>query len=535
MVASKKGARQPKRKPVASTAERCDSLERRVQTYYEALGYRVTRNVAIDHHQLDMVATKHVPGGPVMTLMIECKSRGDSVGVNEVTAFRNTATHLIHTQRITYAVLVTNASFTKEANGVAADSATVRLLTLEQLEQEVFNSTESLVRTIHDYETRAIHHEFVPLHGLDANERSVDILKFITKWASPRESPLLIVGDFGCGKTTLIERAHYEFARIRVDNAEALFPVLLRLRSFRRYADLWSFVEASLRDNQYITAARRVFETELRAGRLILFMDGLDEINTGASAKDRGLYLSQLAPLLKSASPCVISTRPTYFESFDAMLLTFEEALAPAPAFQRVRTLGLDLDRLLSQLELHDDLRLPREALAHTLRVKSLDTTQILARLKKNESALTQATGMSLVQFRDFLLRIYDIQDLMKRPLLLKMIIETALSADVDFFSDNAKHGPAALYELYTQMCASRDVTRAPDSQYLIRDARLEASRRIALAMFRADRLQLPTSEVTTALRGTKVQSRQSAEDTLRRRTLQPRIDRYTPVLVLEI
>ena len=71
-------------------------LERRVAAHYQALGFRTKRNVNLGNHQIDLLAVKHVPGGAVMTLMVEVKHRSKSpIGINDVTPFINTARHLI--------------------------------------------------------------------------------------------------------------------------------------------------------------------------------------------------------------------------------------------------------------------------------------------------------------------------------------------------------------------------------------------------------------------------------------------------------
>ena len=126
-----------------------DSLERLVAKHYEALGFRVTQNVNVGGHQIDLLAAKYLSGASEFTLMIEVKARSAAaVGINAVTPFVNTATSLLQTGDIQGAALVTNGSFSQDAMSAVRGRPGLRLLTVEELEQDLFNYSESLLRLV---------------------------------------------------------------------------------------------------------------------------------------------------------------------------------------------------------------------------------------------------------------------------------------------------------------------------------------------------------------------------------------------------
>ena len=248
--------------------------------------------------------------------MIEVKSRKEAtIGINEVTPFLNTASSLLMDSRIQGAVLVTNGRFSQDANLAIQSKPGIRLLTVHELEQDLFNYAESLLKLRYDYETSPIFKEYLALEGewADSNRKIRDLASYILQWSNTNQKLLIIVGDFGSGKTTILERAFYSQAITRLSDAGARFPILLKLRQLLYYPDLWTFIAVSLKDNQFISPTRHIFESQLSAGHFLIFLDGFDEIHTGATGKDRASYLKRLAPLLASNSPCVLSTRPTYF------------------------------------------------------------------------------------------------------------------------------------------------------------------------------------------------------------------------------
>jgi hypothetical protein len=54
------------RKSPPSTTESGTVFEQQLSQHYEGLGYRVTRNQQLSGHQIDLIASKDVPGAGVV-------------------------------------------------------------------------------------------------------------------------------------------------------------------------------------------------------------------------------------------------------------------------------------------------------------------------------------------------------------------------------------------------------------------------------------------------------------------------------------
>src|SRR5262249_46034017 len=98
-----------------------------------------------------------------------------------------------------------------------------------------------------------------------------------------------------------------------------------------------------------------------------------------------------------------------------------------------------------------------------------------------------------------FLFQIYDLEDLLTRPLLLNMTVQTILAGKIDIKNQALQIGPATLYELYTQLSAHRD-HRRETAQFLTGGGRLSVCREIALSMLRKNTNILSGSEVSEAV-----------------------------------
>jgi hypothetical protein len=67
--------------------------------------------------------------------------------------------------------------------------------------------------------------------------------------------------------------------------------------------------------------------------------------------------------------------------------------------------------------------------------------------------------------------------------------------------------GPATLYEIYTQLCAKRDVKNRPGGQFLTEDERLRTCRELALLMLESNTIVLKNSEVAIAIERARLTS----------------------------
>jgi Restriction endonuclease/NACHT domain/Pentapeptide repeats (8 copies) len=469
-------------------------LERLVATNYEALGYKVTPNININGHQIDLVGTKHVAGVGLLNIAIEVKWRSQgSVGIDDVTKFKNVASDLRSSARITTAIMVTNCGYSQDAQACAHGHEWFKLLRIADLEQDLFNFSESLLKVKTEYEGSSIFHEYVAL-DTTVRQKKEDVVAVLEAEVASAQPITILVGDFGVGKSTVLERLFYNAVCRRLVDATAGYPVLLRLRSFLQYPDLWSFVSDGLRDNQYIMPTRKQFYTRLAIRQLVIILDGFDEIRTGASAADRAFYIKKLSPLIYGGSPCILATRPTYFQSFDEMAAIIASEASRRTTFSRINHRKLQVDKILARLKLTPGQVPTKESLQNVVQVAPLSDSSILEYISKYSIELRDVTGSSPEEIRDFLFKIYDIRDLMKRPLLLRMIIVTMIEGHINPKDDVDHVGPSMLYDFYTQVCAERDVGIRADG--LSARDRLRACRAIAMRMFAKGSIELTGQEV---------------------------------------
>ncbi len=478
-----------------------EALERQVVAHYEALGYTVTPDVEIDSHQIDLLASRTLDSGTVINMMIEVKHRSTApVGVNEVTKFITTAQGLMADMIINNAVMVTDNTYTARARAKVLGKSAIRLLTVKQLEEDIFSYSDSLLRLIREYDTSVDHREYIPLAGEDTATGAAidDVVIHALAWARENGDLLAVIGDFGSGKTTLLKRIRYEQARRRVAGTNERYPILLNLRAFRENSSLWSFIVTELRDGQFIFPSRATFEAQLKSGRLLILLDGFDEIETGATVHDRRRYLESLAPLLKSPCPCIMTTRATYFESIKELEESIQYGSSQPIKLKNIGGDKLDFEDILNSFGISPPPHLAGLPLRNVIGISQLGDDGIRRYLKNIEADLVSRTGKTANDIYEFLKQLYDLGDLIGRPLLIKMVISTIFKGQLSLEREHTRLGPAGLYEIYTQASAVRDQnirTRPLDGS-----ERLLVCQLLAYKMLRKGSIELTAAEVAEAL-----------------------------------
>ena len=221
-----------------NNTEKGQVFEREVADLYEALNFKVEHNIELYGQQVDIYARKMIDGVGEIKLIVECKylEKG-TVSNQQVQDFVSTMCALKQREQSLIGVLITNTDFSVNAKSV---SENITLLTLEQLEKDIFNFRHSFLDIIKDFEKRDIFSEFIPLEGvIDTRSEKVrlysplfnafygikqfDLIDKIenikcAEWE--RISFISILADYGSGKTTLLQRLNYLFSKQYIDGGE---------------------------------------------------------------------------------------------------------------------------------------------------------------------------------------------------------------------------------------------------------------------------------------------------------------------------
>jgi uncharacterized protein YjbI with pentapeptide repeats/DNA-binding winged helix-turn-helix (wHTH) protein/type II secretory pathway predicted ATPase ExeA len=179
----------------------------------------------------------------------------------------------------------------------------------------------SFARTvISSYENRnpleypyAVRDPDVPLRATigEKPEYHFEAVDQIRKNLKPRTFTI-VIGEYGSGKSYLAGTLAYRLAKEFVSDPDSgLLPVIVPLRQTNTLTNLDSILQSTLFTMYSVIFSPQAFVAAHQTGRLVLILDGLDEMIARTDRKDIFFHLSfLLQSALFATTPIVLTTRP---------------------------------------------------------------------------------------------------------------------------------------------------------------------------------------------------------------------------------
>lgn len=481
-------------------------FESYVASLYEALGYRVERNTRKSGQQIDLIVRKTMAGAGALTIIIECKYLSEgSLSNQEVhnfsAYFQSVRNHL----GLTMGIMVCNRDFSTDAKAASQDQPFVQLKRQADLERELFDVTDVLLHKCRTFELEDIFTQYIALSGSGmapaqkAAKRIPDVLEFLNAWASQSNSGLItILGDFGSGKTTLLQRLEYMLAKSALDFQTSMrIPLFFALRDRGLFRSLDEFVGGMLLKQFQIKIPLSLFWQQLRYGRFVVLLDGFDEISSNVTSHQRADIFYDLNPLIVTRSPAIMTCRPTYFVTaaeYNSLIRKLEKNVDRIAGHTAIPY--KISDRLLRKYVERPEYVQISDKNTGEISLDTFDSTKIDAYLKNRNEDFIKAINETWTSVRDFLYRVYDLKDLMSRPILLSMITETVIEGNISLDDHTLIAGPTGLYELYTDLQLQRDQIKGEARRFLSSQQRRYFAQATALAMLNSSTLAVTYKQI---------------------------------------
>jgi len=152
------------------------------------------------------------------------------------------------------------------------------------------------------------------------------------KNATPDVSPWLVVlGEYGTGKTALTQKLQSDWiSDYRLDPTSPI-PFRVELRNFTRQFDARSLIHHFLDTNNLGHLSIDFVFHLIRNRRVLLLLDGYDEMAQFLNARERRTCLAALADLASEGAKGILTSRPNYFTEteelnvFEALYTSLEK------------------------------------------------------------------------------------------------------------------------------------------------------------------------------------------------------------------
>ena len=165
-------------------------------------------------------------------------------------------------------------------------------------------------------------------YGADLTQRkleseSIRVFDFLQDWLqnSDDHRPVAILGGYGAGKSSLARRLISAQAKTALANPLARRPVLIRLGSLSRYSSIEGLLGGMFTHDFPVDRFNvRHFLTLNKKGRLLIVLDGFDEMKHAMSWADFRHQITDLNRLTGGAAKVVLLGRPSAFTSAEEHL-----------------------------------------------------------------------------------------------------------------------------------------------------------------------------------------------------------------------
>ena len=499
-------------------------FESYVENLYRGLGFKTKRNELVFGQEVDILAEKQYEGIGTIKILIECKYISAGKVSNQIVydflAFLKSLPDNLH---VTRGVLVTTNGFSPEATLI--NDRMLSLVTQNELEREVLNLNSPFLILKKAYEAESIYEEYIPLNGgvlhfqhnsstttqnghPNVREKAApsrsshtfnieeDILQKIKNYSWSNWSFIAILGDYGSGKTTLMRRLFYHMINEALRQESNLKPIYLELKNFYKFQNVELFILNAFNQLFGKEISYELLQKEIKKGQIVFLFDGFDEMSPQISQDIRLRNFSTLAPLFASPSPCILSCRPSYFvsnEEYKEYLSLISKNDKTSFKFRSKKSLSAIKNtelvektyaKLFNKYFSDSEKEAPSKD-GLTYFISEFNDDQINSYLEKFDDKFRSECSASWSEVKEFLSSIYDLSELMSKPLLLYIIKDTILLLKEEYKKKDAMDfGPAALYEIYTSINFDFDWKKGETRHFLTIEERRQFAEAIALTMF---------------------------------------------------
>lgn len=310
----------------------------------------------------------------------------------------------------------------------------IRILSEEEVRDAIIDFSSYLRSNIKEYEKSPIFKHYIDLY--DKNEEILLERTIYDFLESNDENAFLILGDYGCGKTSFLLNLLYELSQQYFDKKSEYIPIFIQLRDYTKDINLDNlFLNFFIKKCQASNLSVEAFKMLLQYKKFVILFDGFDEVAKRVNYDVKFSVFNQICKYCTGETKVIITCRPNYFQEQKEYKNLIENAY-----------LQFEPDVCSEDVKFRETYI--AELLPH----------QIKEYIKSFEKEL-EKKGFKVSEIEGLIKNTHDLMDLSKRPFLLNIIVKTLpdLIENSEVNRENFTINAAVLYEKYTGIWLDRE------------------------------------------------------------------------------
>ena len=277
-----------------------------------------------------------------------------------------------------------------------------------------------------------------------SDEKYSSIDNYVDNWLTERgKMHISLLGEFGTGKTWFCRHyAHRQLERYLKNPVNERLPVLITLRSFAKALTVQQLINDALLEQYrlpFVGSAFEVFQEINRRGKLLLILDGFDEMARQVDYQTVVDNFWELANLVKEGSKVILTSRTEYFRWAKE-----SEKILGGEEFGRRKILLSPPKFEVLYLEPFNDDQI-RQVI--TLRLGAKDGAPVAERILKNQ----------------------NLAEMARKPVLIELLLAALDEVSADILENQAKVYLYATNKLLLRnIDTKRTFTKTADKLYFL-------------------------------------------------------------------
>lgn len=290
-----------------------------VRTWLQAIGYEVSDPMRRKDHAIEMLAVLD-RGTVKQRVLVRCIN-------GEILPKEVTSLDKILDRNTPQAWLISDRRVSRKARELAAETDSISVYNLSEfLGQKIWRSyfdfLKSLVKKdkIPDLYVDLACYKLIDSEKQEAiKDIHSSLDSYIDDWQIERgdRNHISLLGDFGAGKTWFCRHyAYRQLLRYLDDPINERLPLLITLRTFSKAMDSKQLINNALLEEykvQFVGSAYYIFQEMNRRGKLLLILDGFDEMARQVEYQTIVDNFWDLAELVEENSKVILTCRTEYF------------------------------------------------------------------------------------------------------------------------------------------------------------------------------------------------------------------------------
>lgn len=433
-------------------------FEQDVADTYTLLGYKVDADVQIAGKQVDMILTIVPPGyNDELKFYVECKdynsAKLSSTDIRKFIYDYSGVKDKLRSDNVNLAggMLITrNPLHSKLKESLIHNE--LKTYTLSELKEQALSINLMLREYITNYAESEVSKTYIPVKYI-AKDGSKKLLDFVFEWLKSEQKLLVLLGDFGTGKSTFLKNLKYQLAQNYILNNKDFAPLYMELKNFEATQHSEDFYENQINKELKKNIRFDEFIKFSEKNNFFLLLDGFDEMGSDISSETRKSHFSELIKIISKSQKSILTCRPSYFISKQEMKNVLDQITYP-----------INLDKKEINRKLRESYsQFSNSAFAAITGDKSSSVKEYYKTLHLAEFSAVDIDEYLVKFFQDFdieyvnkirerIRNTYDLEDLAKRPILLYLICKT-----LPELSDDEEATPSLIYKVYTNVWMTRE------------------------------------------------------------------------------